>query len=363
MDYMNTKNNITVIGAGNGGQAIAAYASMHDYPVCLFNRSLEKIDNIVKTRKITLTGKINGTGNIKLITDDIRIAVDFADIIMIVTTADAHREIAAQIAPYVKKNQIIILNPGRTGGLLEFKKVFYDLNVSHQVFLSEAQTLMFACRLTDSGIVNILGSKDKVFLASDTTEKTKYIIENIKFLFPCFLPAKNLLQTSLENIGAIFHPCISVFNAAAIERGASFYFYRDITTQIVHFIQKTDEERINIGKAFGLDLISAENWISYAYNNIKGNDLLEKLKNNPAYYDILAPSSIYSRQLLEDIPTGLLPMVELGKKANVNVDIMDSIITICSSLLEIDFRKSGRTLKNLGIDYLSLPEIIQNYAR
>jgi opine dehydrogenase len=356
------KNKITIIGAGNGGQAIAAYASMHDYPVCLFNRNLEKIDDIVKTKKITLTGKINGTGNIKLVTNDIRIAVDFADIIMVVTTANAHREIASQMAPYIKRNQIIILNPGRTGGTLEFKKIFYDFNVSHQIFLGEAQTLMFACRLLDNGAVNILGSKDKVFLASDTIEKTEYIIEKIKFLFPCFLPARNLLQTSLENIGAIFHPCITIFNAAAIERGASFYFYRDITTQIAHFIKKTDEERLNIGKAFGLDLISAENWISYAYNNIKGNDLLEKLKNNPAYYDILAPASIYSRQLLEDIPTGLLPMAELGKKANVNVDIMDSIITLCSSLLMIDFRKSGRTLKSLGIDNLSIQEIIQNYA-
>lgn len=353
---------ITVIGAGNGGQAIAAYASMQGYPVCLYTRNPEKISNVVNTKKITLTGKINGTGDIKFITDNIKYAVEFAEIIMVATTADAHKEIAAKIAPYLKEDQIIILNPGRTGGVLEFQKTLIDLNVTKNIHLGETQTLMYACRLVDNGTVNIIGSKKKVLFASNNNQETNYILERINSLYPCFIPAKNLLQTSLENIGAIFHPCITLFNAAAIERGNNFYFYRDITAQIVHFIKKVDEERLNIGKAFGLNLIPAEEWISFAYENIKGKNLQEKIKNNPAYYDILAPVSIYSRHLLEDIPTGLLPMSELGNLAKVNVDIMNSIVTICSSLLMIDFRKSGRTLKSLGIDNLSLSEITKKYV-
>jgi opine dehydrogenase len=354
--------NITVIGAGNGGQTIAAYSALRGHEVCLYNRSLEKIPNIARTSKIILKGKIDGTGIVKIVTDDIKTAVDFADILMIATTADAHREIAARIAPFLKNGQIIILNPGRTGGVFEFQKIFADLNVSRNIHLGEAQTLMYACRLLDDGLVNVIGVKEKVLFASTSRHETEYILERTGSLYPCFMPAKNILHTSLENIGAIFHPCIILFNAAAIERGNTFYFYRDITPQIVHFIEKTDEERLNIGKAFGLDLIPAEEWISYAYKDIQGTTLREKMKNNPAYHDILAPTSIFSRQLLEDIPTGILPMSELGKLAGINVDIMTSIITICGSLLNLDFRKSGRTLASIGIDHLSAAEIIKKYA-
>jgi opine dehydrogenase len=359
---MDTKNNITVIGAGNGGQAIAAYSSMQGYYVCLYNRNIVKIPDIIKSNKITLTGKINGTGYIKLVTDNIETAVKFADIIMVVTTADAHKEIAAQIAPFLKDGQIIILNPGRTGGVFEFKKIFNDLDVNKKLHIGEAQTLMYACRIINDGVVNIIGIKNRVLFASINTYETNYILEHITPLFPCFVPAKSLIQTSLENIGAIFHPCITLFNLSTIERGDIFYFYRDITTQVVHFIIEIDKERLNIGKAFGFKLISAEEWISYAYKDIKGKDLQEKMKNNPAYYDILAPASIYSRQLLEDIPTGLVPMSELGNLANINVDLMNSIITICSSLLMIDFRKTGRTLKSLNLNNLSLSEVIQKFS-
>lgn len=362
MGYIHTdRKKITIIGAGNGGQAIAAYASIQGYSVCLFARNLKKITNIVKTKKITLIGKVNGFGYINLVTDNIKEAINYSNLIMIVTTADAHKEIANIIAPFLRNDQIIILNPGRTLGVLEFLKIFSDLKVTKKVYVGEAQTLVYACRLLDDGLVNILGIKEKVLFSSTSYYETNYILNQINLLYPCFVQANNLLHTSLENIGAIFHPCITLFNVASIERGLSFYFYRDMTTHISNFIESVDEERLNIGKAFGLNLLSVRNWVSYAYNNVGGKDLLEKLKNNPAYFDIISPSSIYSRQLLEDIPTGLLPMVELGKLANVNVDIMNSIITICSTLLMINFKKSGRTLENLGLNMLSFSDFYNKY--
>jgi opine dehydrogenase len=358
---MTKKINISVLGAGNGGQAIAAHCSMKGFGVCLYNRTLTKISALLKEKIIKLCGAINGNGKIDIITDDIKQAVEFADIIMIVTTANAHKDLALKMAPYLKENQIVVLNPGRTGGLLEFKTVLKRQNFKKHIYLAEAQTLVYACRIIEDGLVNIIGIKDKVLLSSDNSVSTNYIIEKLSDLYTCFIPAKNVLQTSFENIGAIFHPCVVLFNAAAIERGESFYFYRDMTKQVAQFIQQVDNERINIGKAFGIDLITAEDWIAYAYPNIKGNNLCDRMKNNPAYYDILAPTSIYSRQLLEDIPTGLFPMMEFGKLANVNVELMTSIINICSALLNLDIRKDGRTLDKLGLDQFSKENIICKY--
>lgn len=353
--------NITVVGAGNGGQAIAGYCAMQGHRVCLFNRSLNKLGTLVHKKKIRLYGAIEGSGLIDVITDDIQKAVTFADIIMVTTTANAHRDLALLMAPYLQKDQVVVLNPGRTGGVFEFRKIIADFQNLPHFYLAEAQTLIYACRKKEEGLVHIIGVKNKVLLSGINREETLHVIEVLSDIYSCFVPAQNLLQTSLENIGAIFHPCVVLFNAAAIERGNSFYFYREMTPQIAQFIQLIDKERIAVGKAFGVDLISAADWVSYAYPGILGNSLCEKMKNNPAYYDIMAPNSIFSRQLLEDIPTGLLPMVELGQLAGVNVELMDSIITICSSLLGVNFRKDGRTLSNIGLDDLSVNEIIGIY--
>jgi opine dehydrogenase len=42
---------------------------------------------------------------------------------LIVTPAFAHKTIAKQIAPFLKEDQIILLNPGRTFGAVEFRRM------------------------------------------------------------------------------------------------------------------------------------------------------------------------------------------------------------------------------------------------
>jgi len=183
------------------------------------------------------------------------------------------------------------------------------------------------------------------------------VINKINQVFNCFIKSENIITTGLENIGAILHPVVVLFNAAAIERGQMFYFYNDMTPAIANIIEEVDKERLAIGKAFDLKLKSVSEWISFAYKNIKGDSFLEKMRNNPAYHKILAPQILKSRLLIEDIPTGILPMIELANVAGVNVPLMKSILMLSQTLLNTDFSINGRTLKNLGIENLSINQL------
>lgn len=349
---------ISVIGAGNGGQAIAGFCAAMGASVCLYNHRMKRISSILETGHIHLTGVLDMIGNLDLVTDDLEQAVSFAEVIMIVTTASAHREMAHLISPYLQDDQIIVLNPGRTLGLLEFCSILQEERPSLKVNVAEAQTLVYACREQSPGNVNIIGVKDRVLLAGRNREETNKIIDRLSSIYSVFIPSV-LAQTSLENIGAIFHPPVVLFNAATIERNALFYFYRDMTPNVASFIQKLDQERLNLGKALGINLMSVSDWIKYAYPTTEGNDLCERMRNNPAYHDILAPGSIFTRQLTEDIPTGLLPMSELARIVNVDTPLMNSIIDISASLLNIDFRKNGRTLKNLKLSGMNKQNLIE----
>ena len=99
-------------------------------------------------------------------------------------------------------------------------------------------------------------------------------------------------------------------------------------------------------------------WISYAYPDTEGETLCEKMINNPAYSEIKSPPTIFTRQLTEDIPTGVLPILELGLAAGLEMPLMKSLMSICSALLGIDF-SGGRTLANLGLKGLSKEEILK----
>ena len=354
---------IAVLGTGNGGQAIAGWLAMQQCDVVLYGRNKETVDALRIKGSIQLTGAIEGVGKLHQVTNDIQQAVKGCDIIMVVTTANAHASIACQVSQVLKDGQIIILNPGRTGGALEFRRALDESECKAKVYVAEAQTLVYACRLIENGVVNIIGVKDKVLLAAVPSSDTRYVLERINPFYPCFSAANNVLRTSLENIGAMFHPCVLLFNAATIERHDVFWFYRDMTPEIANFIEEFDRERLAVGKAYGIDLLSVNEWISYAYPDTVGTTLCEKMRNNPAYHDIKSPSTIFTRQLTEDIPTGVLPILELGEAAGVQMPLMKAMVDICGRLLKIDFRKEGRTLEHLGLAGKSKSEIILYLAR
>lgn len=356
---MNANKTIAVIGAGNGGQALSGHLAYMGYKVRLYDRSLSKAKTLDDKKTITLSGVLNLSANIELATSDIGRVIEGADIIMVATTATAHRQLAAQMAPFLKEGQIIILNPGRTCGALEYKNTLQESGCIAKVYVAEAQTLIYACRVIETGHVNIIGVKDRVFIAAYPASDTESVLKAVKPIFPCFYPAKNVLHTSFENVGAMFHPAVVLFNEAAIERGNIFYFYRDMTDGLARMIEEADRERLAVAEAYGCSPISAFDWVSYAYDGVEGNTLCERMHNNPAYYEILAPTSINCRQITEDIPTGIVPLAELGKAAGVKTPLFDALITMCSFLHNTDYITEGRTLKRLGLDGLSKDEIIK----
>ena len=67
--------------------------------------------------------------------------------------------------------------------------------------------------------------------------------------------------------------------------------------------------------------------------------------------------TLHTRYLLEDIPTGLIPMACLGRLAGVDVDRMETVIKLGEFLTGKDFTSSGRSLENLGLAEMTVQEI------
>ena len=95
-----------------------------------------------------------------------------------------------------------------------------------------------------------------------------------------------------------------------------------------------------------------------------GKIFYEALQLADNYKGIAAPrlTSIEAkkglRYVTEDVPAGLVPVSELGRKLGVETPAIDTIINLADILFEADFRASGRNLEQLGLHDLSLDEIV-----
>jgi len=117
-----------VLGAGHGGMAMAGHLAMTGCKVNLFNRTPERILPVQARGGIDVTGEVEGFASLNVVTSDPAEAVDDTDILMVVVPATAHRDMAEMIAPHIRDGQILVLNPGRTGGALEVARVLRDRN-------------------------------------------------------------------------------------------------------------------------------------------------------------------------------------------------------------------------------------------
>ena len=121
----NIKNTpkFAVLGAGNSGQTLTAVIASKGFSVKLWNRSSKTVDILNEKGSFEIFGLINGFFKADLITTDIEKAIENTDVILVATPSLAHRNVAKTVAPYLTENQTIILNPGATGGALEFRNI------------------------------------------------------------------------------------------------------------------------------------------------------------------------------------------------------------------------------------------------
>jgi opine dehydrogenase len=347
-----------VVGAGHGGLAMAGHLGIMGFAVNLYNRSEERLEGVRWHGGVELDGAVKGFGPVALASSDMGKAIAGCDVVMVVTPATAHRELAALMAPHAVDGQIIVLNPGRTGGALEFRKVFRDGRAAGRPILCEAQTFIYASRAVSRYEAHIFRIKNGVALASLPSYWTGEVLGVIEQAYPEFKPGGNVLSTSLENIGAVFHPALTILNAGWIEEtGGDFeYYLQGITPSVARMLERIDAERLAVARALGASSVSAREWLYLSYDS-PGRDIYEAIHNTEAYRGIKAPPTVNHRYVFEDLPMSLVPLASIGGMLGIATPTIDMIVEAGSILLDRDFRALGRTVERLGIAGMTVKDI------
>jgi len=353
-----TETSVAVIGGGNGARAFAGHLSLKGVQVKILSSFPQELEAIKRSGAINVTGVVEGEGKVEVCDDNFE-AISDTHLILVVVPAFAHAPIARAVAPYLKDDHVVVLNPGRTGGALEFSHVLKSANCKANVHVAETQTLLYACRAEGPTGVRINGIKKEVAVAAFPADRTPIVTGELNKYFPQFKPVPSVLYTSLMNIGAVFHPTTVLLNAGRIESGETFEFYRDgMTPAVTAVLEKVDEERCAVAKSLGVPVSSALEWLQSAYG-VNDITLRSALINNPAYQGIKAPTSLNVRYLFEDVPTGLIPLTSLGKLACVDTPTCHAIVDLACAALSHNFWDEGRTLEKLGLKGMSKRELYE----
>lgn len=346
---------VAIIGAGNSGLAMAAHLSFAENKVYLWNRSEENISELMKTKKVESTGVIVGEFELELVTNEIEEVLTNAKVVFVTTPATSHVGLAKVMAPYLTDEHIVILNPGRTFGAVDFKDELFKCGNFNDVQILETQTIIYTCRKLSQTQVNIIALKRDVLISSFRGVDLDNLLSKIPDeLNRFFMKATSMVETSIGNVGMILHCAPMLLNTGWVESEKDFKYYREgISKTIVSFIEKIDKERMEVASLLNHPVISAKEWLMHSYN-IKGDTLYDCIQNNPSYEEIFAPKNLSYRYIYEDVPYGLVPLESMGKDLGLPMVHTELIINLANALLDEDFRKSGRTAEKLHFDYKQL---------
>ncbi len=355
---------ITIVGCGNAGLIHAAKLIEKGYDVCLLKTSSTSntsfYDTIVSEQgyqvKDTTTNKVF-FARPHLITRDVRTAIEFADVIFVMTTTLQHESVAKLISPYVKYGQTIILCPGYMGSLL-FKQ-YVDKDVTY----CEWETTAYNGRIMDESYVKITfynprnavsvmpqNRKDNVLsMLSKMFDNTKYLRTNI-------------LESAIHNPNMIVHTIGMLFSASRIEHSkGEFWMYKEAFTEsVINVINNFDKQKNEVLKAYGcepLNYFDAAKWRNEESLTI---DAMESFRRF-AESSNKGPMFLNHRYLLEDVPMGLCLYSSLGRIAGLDTSVADSIVILASALLNKDFVAEGRTIGrmlNIAEDGLSVDKVM-----
>ncbi len=352
----------TVIGSGNAGLIHAAKIYEKGFDVAVLKTSsfgdMDFFNRISSECAYHVVDETSGgkhyTARPAFITQDVKRAIEFADVLMVMTTTLQHESVAQKIAPYVRDGQIIILVPGYMGSLI-FKKY-----IKKDVTYSEWETTAYNGRIMNSEFVRITFYNPRNAISVLPTSKATEVLSILSQVFDnTHYLRRHILESALHNPNMIVHPIGLLFSASRIEHsGGEFWMYREaFTPSVVKVIQAFDERKNQILMAFGcepLNYFDAAKWRNEEDLSQDAMDVFRSFGESSNK----GPSFINHRYFNEDVPMGLGLFVSIGKILGVDTSLQESIMTLAGALLGKDFKSQARSIQYLlGKEQVTVDDI------
>ena len=152
--------NITIVGGGNIGTQFATHCAEKGHDVTIFTNKYLLFEKTLKI--VNSANDVIHLGQIKLATNDAKLAFGETDLVFITTPAFMANSVAQQIYPFINNNAYIVLVPGIGGMECAFRKF-----LSKGCSIYGLQRVPSVARLVEYGkLVCAEGYRDTLYLGS-----------------------------------------------------------------------------------------------------------------------------------------------------------------------------------------------------
>lgn len=353
--------NVSVLGAGNGGTAIAAELSLRGHEVTLIKTSHAMHDQNF-TFLLEHGGAVNliekgktVTARIKHITRDLS-HLSESEVVIIYIQTNYHKELIKRIKPYLRDGQILLLNPGYLSTAYVLKHCS-DIDLT----ICEAQSSFLDCRISEPGTIRIGFRNVRNPLGIYPVRRIKESQEKLNQLgFPfAYLPS--VIEAALHNPNLIVHTVGAVMSIPRIEKTKGDYcmYHEVFTPSVWRILEALDHEKMDVMEKLGCKRVSYVEACKYRNtldDTRDAKDVFFWYAGMPTRAK--GPIVVDSRYISEDVPQGLVLLETLGLKFKVETPICTALINMSSAALGRNLRLEGRTMERVGEDMLE--RIIQD---
>ena len=344
--------NVTVLGCGNVGVAIAADLSIggHDVSLVKTSASNQSVFDKIRQNGNRVLLKENGgykEAVIKKVSHDISL-VDQADVIFVTIQSTYHEELIERISRFLHQRQIVVCICSYLSSLY-FKK---HCRFMPAVVETAGPYLEGRIELDDTPgeVVFRVGCRlSRSPLSVFQEERAVECLAKLHQLYKGFSRDYTTLECALQNPNMILHTVGSIMSIPRIEYSeGNFCMYREAYSRknkaTLQVMLRLDAEKQLVLKQLGcqpVDIFKAGGFL--------GDPMESFYQYSESADRAISPTSIRSRYITEDVSQGLVLMESIGKKIGLALPVTSSLITIAGAALGIDFRAVGRTAEKLGL--------------
>ncbi len=359
---------IAVLGGGNGSLAAAADLTLQGHTVSLWRRNVTAIETLCANDCLLTLKDFSGQHKISLFkaTTEIGEAINGAELIVCPAPATAQPDIAAGLSRHLQNDQVVFMPPGSFGCYV-MADILSRSNNPSQVMFAEAGTLPYLTRKHAEDTIAITTRATRLPTGVFPLQRKSEALDIIARAYPAVEDAGDALSGALMNAGPIIHPPLIMMNAGAIEHynrdlagdGRRWDIHNEGTQPAIRRVTtRLDGERIAVREALGYGAPHfplADHYDDEREEWMYGNLAHDKLVDSGDWREELILTD--HRYMREDIQTGLAFLVSVAAWAGVAAPTATGLLALGSAVCDDRFEQTGRTMKTLQLDDLSVDEL------
>lgn len=347
--------NITILGGGHGCYAAAVDMAERGHAVRLWRRDRAALNALrtigsLAVRDYRGTRRVDFGSNLQLV-DDLAMAMDGADLVVIPLPSTTHLSLAVEVAPLLREGQVVFLPPGTFGSYV-FAKALRDCGNHADVAFAETGTLPYLVRKHAADQLVISGYATRLPTGVFPSRLAEHALAVLRQAYPSVEPIEDALSGALMNAGPIIHPPLILMNAGPLEHFASWDIHNEGTQPSVRRVtNQLDAERMSIREALGYPPPHFP--LADHYNSDQGDEWMYgrgahgKLTDSGDWREKI--DLLEHRYMLEDTRLGLSLLVSVGRWASVPTPVAAGLLALASAVTGRDLYAEGRTLESLGL--------------